>query len=85
MRAFMSDRRTRHTAMFSLSGLSENQMCEREARAILAETEPRPANPCDTRYVRASLGTLRATNLGPESIGAALAESLAAFVAMEIS
>ena len=76
MRAFMSDRtHARRTVACGRVGSTLADMAEREARRILAETEP---DTCQT----ASFGIERvaARNCAPNEWTGALAETLAAFV-----
>lgn len=84
MKAFISE----HVGAADVDGpdiqtVQDNaQAAEREARAILAETEPHSGYRLDTEHAKAAhLSFYRE----PREYGTALAESLAAFVALEIS
>jgi hypothetical protein len=74
----VADRRAyRHTFTHAMAAAAE-----REARAILAETEPHSGYRLDTEHVDADKVHFYRE---PKAFADALAESLAAFVAMEIS
>lgn len=79
MRAKMSDRDTRRAYGYSGPLIGPPQ-AEREARAIMAETEPAAEGP--DAYARASWGW-RGVYCLPGSMASALAASLAAFCAAE--